>query len=548
VVIRLALLVAALAVADGVLTLVQRWYSARIGEGLIYNLRTEVFAHVLRQPIAFFTRAQTGALVTRLNSDVIGAQQAFTSVLSSVVSNAVSLVLIVGTMATLSWQLTLASLALVPFFLLPARWMGRRLAGLSHAQMGLNADMGTRMTERFNVAGALLVKLFGDPAREDEEYAERAAGVRDMGVKIALNRSVFFVALTLVASLATAMVYGFGGLMAVGGTLTVGTLLALTALLARLYGPLTALSNVRVDIMTALVSFERVFEVLDLPPLVAEKTDAVDLPARPVRVELDSVGFAYPSADEVSLASLESTATGDRKGSGVVLRGIDLTVEPGQLVALVGPSGAGKTTITGLVARLYDPTSGAVRINGVDLRDATLSSVHRTVGVVSQEAHLFHDTIRANLAYAAPEATEAQMWSALESAQVAPLVHALPAGLDTVVGDRGHRLSGGEKQRLALARLLLKSPGLIVLDEATAHLDSESEAAVQRALDTALAERTALVIAHRLSTVRGADQILVVDEGRIVERGTHAELMARGGLYRSLYETQFATQRSDVPA
>jgi ATP-binding cassette subfamily B protein len=547
-VIRLALLVAALAVADGALTLVQRWYSARIGEGLIYNLRTEVFAHVLRQPIAFFTRAQTGALVTRLNSDVIGAQQAFTSVLSSVVSNAVSLVLIVGTMATLSWQLTLASLALVPFFLLPARWMGRRLAGLSHAQMGLNADMGTRMTERFNVAGALLVKLFGDPAREDEEYAARAAGVRDMGVKIALNRSVFFVALTLVASLATAMVYGFGGLMAVGGSLTVGTLLALTALLARLYGPLTALSNVRVDIMTALVSFERVFEVLDLPPLVAEKTDAVDVPTRPVRVELDSVGFAYPSADEVSLASLESTATGDRKGSGVVLRDIDFTVEPGQLVALVGPSGAGKTTITNLVARLYDPTSGAVRVNGVDLRDATLSSVHRLVGVVSQEAHLFHDTIRANLAYAAPGATEAQMWSALEAAQVAPLVHALPAGLDTVVGDRGHRLSGGEKQRLALARLLLKSPGLIVLDEATAHLDSESEAAVQRALDTALSERSALVIAHRLSTVRGADLILVVDDGRIVERGTHAELMARGGLYRSLYETQFATQRSDVPA
>ncbi|NNM44877.1 ABC transporter ATP-binding protein [Knoellia koreensis] len=547
-VIRLALLVAALAVADGALTLVQRWYSARIGEGLIYNLRTEVFAHVLRQPIAFFTRAQTGALVTRLNSDVIGAQQAFTSVLSSVVSNAVSLVLIVGTMATLSWQLTLASLALVPFFLLPARWMGRRLAGLSHAQMGLNADMGTRMTERFNVAGALLVKLFGDPAREDEEYAARAAGVRDMGVKIALNRSVFFVALTLVASLATAMVYGFGGLMAVGGSLTVGTLLALTALLARLYGPLTALSNVRVDIMTALVSFERVFEVLDLPPLVAEKPDAVDVPTRPVRVELDSVGFAYPSADEVSLASLESTATGDRKGSGVVLRDIDFTVEPGQLVALVGPSGAGKTTITNLVARLYDPTSGAVRLNGVDLRDATLSSVHRLVGVVSQEAHLFHDTIRANLAYAAPGATEAQMWSALEAAQVAPLVHALPAGLDTVVGDRGHRLSGGEKQRLALARLLLKSPGLIVLDEATAHLDSESEAAVQRALDTALSERSALVIAHRLSTVRGADLILVVDDGRIVERGTHAELMARGGLYRSLYETQFATQRSDVPA
>jgi ATP-binding cassette subfamily B protein len=429
--------------------------------------------------------------------------------------------------------------------------MGRRLAGLTHAQMGLNADLGSRMTERFNVAGALLVKVFGDPRREDAEYAERAAGVRDMGVRIAMNRSIFFVALTLVASLATAMVYGFGGLMAVGGSLTVGTLLALTALLARLYGPLTSLSNVRVDIMTALVSFERVFEVLDLQPLITERPGARPLPPGPIGVELDGVAFRYPSADEVSLASLESTAVGDRKGGGVVLRDISFEVEPGQLVALVGPSGAGKTTITNLVARLYDPSAGSVRINGVDLRDATLASVHERVGVVTQEAHLFHDTIRANLAYADPDASEQQMVEALKAAQVWPLIRALPEGLDTVVGDRGHRLSGGEKQRLALARLLLKGPGLVVLDEATAHLDSESEAAVQRALDGALEGRTALVIAHRLSTVRGADQILVVDEGRIVERGTHRQLMELGGLYADLYTTQFADQEShatDVPA
>ena len=551
VVIELALVVAALAVVSGALTLVERWYSSRIGEGLIYSLRVEVFSHVLRQPIAFFTRAQTGALVSRLNSDVIGAQQAFTSVLSSVVSNVVSLVLIIVTMATLSWQLTLASLALVPFFLLPARLMGRRLAGLAHAQMGLNADLGSRMTERFNVAGALLVKLFGEPAREDREYAAQAAGVRDMGVRISINRSIFFVALTLVASLATAMVYGFGGLMAVSGELSIGTLLALTALLARLYGPLTSLSNVRVDVMTALVSFERVFEVLDLQPLVTERPDARPLPLSPVRVEVERVAFRYPSADEVSLASLESVAAGDRKGGGVVLRDISFEAQPGQLVALVGPSGAGKSTITALLARLYDPSTGTVRINGVDLREATLASVAQTVGMVTQEAHLFHDTIRANLTYAAPDATDDQLVAALKAAQVWSLVGSLPEGLDTVVGDRGHRLSGGEKQRLALARLLLKGPGLIVLDEATAHLDSESEAAVQRALDTALRGRTAIVIAHRLSTVRGADQILVVDEGRIVERGTHRELIARGGLYNDLYTTQFAdqeTRSSDVPA
>ena len=547
-VIRLSLLVAALAVLTGVLTLVQRWYSSRIGEGLIYDLRTQVFGHVLRQPVAFFTRAQTGALVTRLNSDVIGAQQAFTSVLQNVVSNAISLVAIVGTMFALSWPLTLGALALVPFFILPARLMGRRLASMTHEQMSLNADLGTRMNERFNVAGALLVKLFGRPEREHDEYGDRAGQVRDIGVRIAFNRSVFFVGLTGIASLATAMVYGFGGVMTVDGTLTVGTLLALVALLGALYGPLTAISNVRVDVMTALVSFERVFEILDLEPLVAEAEDARPLPAGPVRVEVEDLSFSYPSADEVSLRSLESGASGDRKGGGPVLRQISFTVEPGSLVALVGPSGAGKSTITSLVSRLYDPTGGVVRVNGVDLREATTRSLQDAVGVVTQEAHLFHDTIRANLAYARPEATEAEMVQALRAAQVLALVESLPEGLDTVVGDRGHRLSGGEKQRLAIARLLLKSPGLIVLDEATAHLDSESEQALQQALDEALRDRSALVIAHRLSTVRHADEILVVDAGRIVERGTHAQLVAQGGLYADLYRTQFAEQAADLSA
>ncbi|NHA69077.1 ABC transporter ATP-binding protein [Phycicoccus flavus] len=545
---QLAVVVAVLAVLDGALTLVERWFSARIGEGLIYDLRREVFGHVLRQPVAFFTRAQTGALVTRLGNDVIGAQQAFTSVMSNVVSNAISLVVIVVTMMTLSWQLTLAALVLVPFFLVPARLLGRKLAGLAHEQMSLNADLGTRMNERFNVAGALLVKLFGRPVTEDAEYAERADRVRDAGVRIAMNRSVLFVALTMIASLATAMVYGVGGVMAVQGSLSVGTLLALAALLARLYGPLTAISNVRVDVMTALVSFERVFEVLDLDPLVAEAPDARPVPTAPVRVEVDGVSFAYPSADEVSLRSLESTATGDRRGSGPILHEVSFTVEPGSLVALVGPSGAGKSTITSLVARLYDPTRGAVRVNGVDLRDATFASLQDVVGVVTQEAHLFHDTIRANLSYAAPEADEQQMEEALRAAQVWGLIESLPAGLDTVVGDRGHRLSGGEKQRLAIARLLLKGPGLVVLDEATAHLDSESEQAVQRALDAALEDRSALVIAHRLSTVRHADQILVVDGGRVVERGTHTELVGRGGLYADLYRTQFAEEAADLTA
>jgi ATP-binding cassette subfamily B protein len=520
-------------------TLVERWFSSRIGEGLIYDLRTQVFAHVLRQPIAFFTRAQTGALVSRLNSDVMGAQQAFTSVLASVVGNGISLVLILIAMATLSWPLTLASLALVPFFLFPARYMGRRLSALTREQMTLNADLGTRMTERFNVAGALLVRLFGQPAREDAEYADRAGRVRDIGVRIAVNRSVFFVALTVVASLATAMVYGVGGLYAVNGSLTVGTLLALTALLGRLYGPLTAMSNVRVDVMTALVSFERIFEVVDLQPLVQESPNARDIPLGPARVEVEGVSFAYPSADEVSLASLESVDSGDRGAGEPVLRGISFTVQPGEVTAIVGPSGAGKTTITGLVARLYDPTSGTVRINGVDLRAATFASVHDTVGMVTQEAHLFHDTIAANLRYADPDASDADLERVLRAAQVWGLVSGLPSRLDTVVGDRGHRLSGGEKQRLAIARLLLKEPAVLVLDEATAHLDSESEVAVQRALDDALVGRTAIVIAHRLSTVRRAHQILVVEDGQIVQRGTHAQLLAAGGLYADLYRTQF---------
>ena len=543
-VVRLAVVVAAIAVLDAVLTVVSRWYSARIGEGLINDLRGEVFGHVLRQPIAFFTRTQTGSLVSRLNNDVIGAQQAFTSVLSNVVSNLVSVVLVVGAMIALSWQLTLGALLLVPLFLLPAKYMGRRLASLSHRQMGFNADMGTRMTERFNVAGALLVRLFGDPAREQAEYSERAGKVRDIGVEIALNRSFFMAGMTFIAALATAMVYGFGGLMAVGGTLTVGTLLALAALLARLYGPLTSLSNVRVDIMTALISFERVFEVLDLQPLVAERPGARTLPSGPLGVELDDVTFRYPSADEVSLASLESISTGDRRAGGTVLHDVSLTVEPGQLVALVGPSGAGKTTLTSLVARLYDPTSGSVRIGGIDLRDVTMASLRDRIGVVTQEAHLFHDTIRANLLYARPDATPGQVREALEAAQIAHLVDDLPEGLDTVVGDRGHRLSGGEKQRLAIARLLLKAPDIVVLDEATAHLDSESERAVQRALDAALRGRTSLVIAHRLSTIRQADRIVVVDDGRVVETGRHEELLGLGGLYAHLHATQFGGSRN----
>ena len=539
----LAGLVAGLAVVDAGLSLWQRWVSATVGEGLIFDMRSKVFAHIQRMPIAFFTRTQTGALVTRLNNDVLGAQQAFTDTFSSVVGNFIGVAMTLGFMFYLSWPITLALLALLPIFLVPARWVGKRLATITRESYALNAVMNTTMTERFNVSGALLVKLFGRPGRETATFDRRAGRVRDIGVTSAMYTRVFMVALLLTASLATALVYGWGGVLGIDrGPLFVGTLVALAAYLTRLYGPLTALSNVQVDVMTALVSFDRVFEVLDLPPMIDEKPDAVALPRGPASVQFDHVDFRYPTAEEVSLASLESVAVLDQAPSQQVLFDVSFRAEPGQLVALVGPSGAGKTTISHLVPRLYDVRAGTVKIDGIDVRDATLDSVHAVVGVVTQDAHLFHETIRDNLLYARPEATEEELVEALRAAQILPLVESLPDGLDTVVGDRGYRLSGGEKQRIAIARLLLKAPDVVVLDEATAHLDSESEVAVQEALRTALAGRTSIVIAHRLSTIREADQILVVDGGRIVERGTHQELLAAGGLYAELYATQFAAQ------
>jgi ATP-binding cassette subfamily B protein len=537
----MALLIALLAILDAGVGLLVRWYSSRIGEGLIYDLRTEVYDHVQQQSIAFFTRAQTGALISRLNSDVIGAQQAFTSTLGGVLGNLISVAIVLTAMFILSWPITVVSLILVPLFLLPARWMGRKLQGLTREQMGINADMSTQMTERFNVAGALLVKLFGRPGDEAAAFSRRAARTRDIGVRLAMANRWFFTALVLVASLATAIVYGLGGNLVISGVITIGTLLALVGLLAQLYGPLTALSNVRVDVMTALVSFERVFEVLDLKPMVMEADDARVLPEGPLSVSFEDVRFHYPTASEVSLASLESVAREDTLAVGQdVLRGISFEAPAGTMTALVGPSGAGKTTTTALLTRLYDVTAGTIRVGGTDVRDATLASLRQAVGVVTQDSHLFHDTIRANLLYARPDATEAELLEACESAQIGGLIAALPDGLDTVVGDRGHRLSGGEKQRIALARLLLKGPRVVVLDEATAHLDSESEAAVSRALDHALEGRTSVVIAHRLSTVRRADQILVIDQGEVVERGTHDDLLARGGVYADLYRTQFA--------
>ncbi|HLR94248.1 MAG TPA: ABC transporter ATP-binding protein [Jiangellaceae bacterium] len=536
-----AVVVAVLAVLDAGFGLAGRWASAVVGEGLILDLRRQVYDHVQRQPVAFFTRTQTGSLVSRLNSDVIGAQQAFTTTLSQVVSNAVTLVIAVVAMVALSWQITLIVLVLLPVFILPARFIGRRLAEISRESMQLDAAMSQTMTERFNVAGALLVKIFGRYDEETEEFTARARRVRDIGVKQALYARYFFLGLTLVTSLATAVVYGWGGLMAVDGTLQVGTLVALAALLGRLYGPLTAMSNVQVDVMTALVSFDRVFEVLDLAPTVADHPGARALPAgdEPLSVELDDVSFAYPRPEEVSLASLEDTARPQTQPGGTVLHDVTFRAEPGETVALVGPSGAGKSTITHLIARLYDPTAGTVRVGGRPLQSVTLESLHAAVGVVSQDAHLFHDTIRANLRFAAPEASDTDLRRALAAARIDTLIDSLPEGLDTLVGDRGYRLSGGEKQRLAIARLLLKAPRVVVLDEATAHLDSENELAVQRALNAALQGRTAIVIAHRLSTVRDADQILVIDDGRIVDRGTHTELMARGGLYEQLHEQQF---------
>jgi ATP-binding cassette, subfamily B, bacterial len=548
--------VAGLAIFDALLSVLQRYFTSRVGEGLIYDLRTEVFGHVQQQPIAFFTRAQTGSLVSRLNNDVIGAQQALTSVLSSVVSSALQLVLVLAAMFVLSWEVTTVALVLIPIFLYPARRVGRRLQRLTRESMQLDAALGSTMTERFNVAGAILSKLYGRPREDQALFDGRAGRVRDIGVLTALWGSALITGLTLLATLSTSVVYGLGGWLTIRGEIKVGELVALALLLGRLYGPITALSNVQVNVMTALVSFDRVFEVLDLKPLVADRPDAVALRA-PGRagaaarvgsapdIEFDHVGFRYPAAADVSLASLESIALPAPEKTGAtpqVLTDVDFVAPAGMLTALVGPSGAGKTTITHLVSRLYDPLSGAVRIGGQDIRDVTLESLHDVVGVVTQDAHLFHDTIRSNLLYARPEATEHELVLALQAAQIWDLVSGLADGLDTVVGDRGYRLSGGEKQRMAIARLLLKAPSVVVLDEATAHLDSESEAAVQRALKTALAGRTSLVIAHRLSTIREADQILVVDGGRIVERGQHAGLLAAGGLYADLYHTQFAAQ------
>jgi ATP-binding cassette subfamily B protein len=544
----LALVIAALAVGEALLTLAQRWYSARIGEGLIYDLRVKVFGHVQRMPLAFFSRTNTGSLVSRLNNDVIGAQRAFTSVLSGVVSNVISLVLVAGTMLVLSPAITLLAFVMVPLFLFPAKWAGRKLSGLTRRQMQTNAIMSAIMTERFNVGGAMLVKLFGRPVQEQQEFERNSAVVRDLGINIAMTGRIFYSALTLVAALAGALVYGIGGQLAISGSVSVGTLLALAALMGRLYAPLTSLSNVRVDVLTALVSFERVFEVLDLEPMITDAPDAVTIGAseRPT-VEFRHVDFSYPTADQISLASLETVSGPDGLTSQEVLHDVSLTLDAGQMVALVGPSGAGKTTLTHLVARLYDVTGGAVLVASHDVREVQQRSLHDLVGYVTQDAHMFHDTIRANLLYAKAEATDAEVTSALQAAQVWGLVASLPDGLDTVVGDRGYRLSGGERQRLAIARLLLKAPRIVVLDEATAHLDSESEAAVQRALDAALEGRTSLVIAHRLSTVRHADLIVVVNDGRVVEQGTHAELLAAGGLYRDLYRTQFADQDDVEP-
>jgi ATP-binding cassette, subfamily B, bacterial len=541
-VVQLALLAAALAVADAGLSIVERRISAAIGEGLIYDMRSKVFRHIQSMPIAFFSRTQTGALISRLNNDVIGAQQAFTDLLSNVVGNAVLVVIVLATMFVLSWPITLVALLLLPIFLIPARRVGQRVGSMMREGLDVNAEMNMVMTERFNVSGAMLVKLFGRPEDEATNFETKAAKVRDIGVTQATYSRVFFISLTLTASLATAFAYGFGGVAAIHGTLQVGTVVALTAYLARLYGPLTQLSSVQLDVMTTLVSFERLFEVLDLEPTVVEAASAVSIPSGPARVTFSQVDFTYPTADEVSLASLEAVAVLDQTRSGQVLHDVSFTIEPGTMTALVGPSGAGKTTISALLSRFYDPTDGQVEINGVDLRDATFSSLSDTVGVVTQDVHLFHDTLRANLLYARPAASEDDLARALDHAQISRLVASLPRGLDTVVGERGYRLSGGEKQRVALARLLLKAPAVVVLDEATAHLDAESEAAVQQALAETLEGRTSLVIAHRLSTIRDADQIIVVEAGRVAEVGDHQELLARGGLYADLYETQFATQ------
>ena len=537
----LALIVGALALVDALMNLIGRWFSARIGEGLIYDLRSEVFAHVQRQSIAFFTRTQTGALISRINSDVMGAQQAFTATLSGVISNVISLFLVTIAMLFLSWQITLFSLALLPLFLLPTKWVGRKIQSLTRDSFELNAQMSSTMTERFNVSGALLVALYGKHSSEKEYFRSRARRVADIGIQLALLNRLFFISLTSVAAIATAFAYGIGGHLAINGSITVGSMIAITALLARLYGPLTALSNIRIDVMTALVSFERVFEVLDLAPMVTSKPDAKSLTAAMPRVEFKDVTFRYPKADEISLASLESAAKLETVDSGEILKGISFIAQPGTLTALVGPSGAGKTTIGALIPRLYDVTGGSIEIDGLDIRDVELESLRDCIGVVMQDAHLFHETIAENLRYAKEDATIEEMEAACRSAQIWTLIDSLPQGLETMVGERGHRLSGGEKQRLAIARLLLKSPAVVILDEATAHLDSENESLVQDALKQALKGRTSIVIAHRLSTVMEADQILVINNGIVAERGRHEELISKGGLYSELFARQDLT-------
>ena len=538
---KLAILVGLLAIIDAAFNIFGRWFSARIGEGLIYDLRSQVFAHIQRQSIAFFTRTQTGALISRINSDVMGAQQAFTGTLSGVVSNIVSLVLVVTTMMILSWQITIVSLLLLPLFLLPTKWVGKQIQSLTRDAFNLNATMSSTMTERFNVSGALLVNLYGKPAKEENFFRSRARKVADIGIQTAMLNRVFFVGITSVASVATAFAYGIGGHLAINGAISVGTLLAITALLIRLYGPLTALSNVRIDVMTSLVSFERVFEVLDLQPIITDKPDAKVLDRKNLSIDFNDVVFSYPKAEEISLASLESASRPETVESGDVLRGISFTAPAGTLTAIVGPSGAGKTTISGLLPRLYDVTHGAITIDGEDIRNVTVQSLRDSIGVVMQDAHLFHESIAENLRYAKEDATEEEMIAACKAAQIWELISTLPAGFDTMVGERGHRLSGGEKQRLAIARLLLKAPAIVILDEATAHLDSENEDLVQEALKQALKGRTSIVIAHRLSTVMEADQILVLEKGLIVERGRHEELISQGGLYSELFARQDIT-------
>ena len=539
-VVTLAGIIAFLAVVDAVNGVVERKQSAEIGEGLILDLRQTVFNHVQQMPLAFFTRTRTGALVSRLNSDVIGAQQAFTWTLSSVVSNAIALLLTLVVMLNYSWQITALALLLLPVFVIPARRFGRKIAGLEREAADHNSAMTTQMTERFSAPGATLVKLFGRPAVEAKEFGERASRVRDIGVKTAMAQWVFLTALGLASALALSLVYGLGGFLALRGGLEAGTVVTMALLLTRLYGPLTGLASARVDVMSAMVSFERVFEVLDVKPLITEKPDAVDVPEGPVSLEFDNVRFAYPSAEKVSLASLEEVAVLDARGGEEVLKGVSFRVEPGQIVALVGSSGAGKSTIAALAPRLYDVDEGAIRLAGVDVRDLTFKSLRETLGMVTQDGHLFHDTIRGNLLFARPDATEEELWECLRQARLLDLIEALPDKLDTMIGERGYRLSGGERQRLTIARLLLARPRVVILDEATAHLDSTSEAAVQAALATALVGRTALVIAHRLSTIRNADMILVIEDGRVVERGTHEILLARKGRYAELYDTQFA--------